>query len=77
MRVWEGETGHMVYQVTDPHESGNPITALTLDEKGYRLATGAFNGKYRRFFLFVLFSPICMIAGVIFLSQRIKLCMLC
>ena len=45
MKVWEAETGKLVYTVTEPHGSGVEITCIALDKTGYRLATGGFNGK--------------------------------
>lgn len=52
IKVWEVDSGQAVYQITEPHGSGIEVTAMTVDESGYRLATGAFNGQ-----LFVEFVP--------------------
>ena len=40
------ETSQFVYQVPNAHGSSVEITAMTVDSSGYRLATGAYNGKY-------------------------------
>ena len=45
IQVWEMETGQLVYQVTEAHGPSTEITAMTVDSTGYRLATGAYNGK--------------------------------
>ena len=51
MKVWEAETGKLVYTVTEPHGSGVEITCIALDKTGYRLATGGFNGKMMQLIL--------------------------
>lgn len=43
------ETGQFVYQVANAHGPSIEITALTVDSSGYRLATGAYNGKFELF----------------------------
>lgn len=45
LKVWEMESGKLVYTITDAHKGSIEITALTLDSSGYRLASGAFDGK--------------------------------
>jgi len=44
LKVWEMESGKLVYTITDAHKNSVEITALTLDSSGYRLASGAFDG---------------------------------
>ena len=46
MKVWEAETGKLVYTVPDAHGSGVEITCISLDKTGYRLATGGFDGTF-------------------------------
>ena len=45
VKVWEAETGKAVYQIPDAHGSNIEITHMSLDKTGYRLASGAFDGK--------------------------------
>ena len=45
VRVWETETGKQVYQIAEAHGPTVEVTAIALDESGYRLASGAFDGK--------------------------------
>jgi hypothetical protein len=40
------ETGQAVYQVPDAHGSSNEITAMNIDNTGYRLVTGAYDGTF-------------------------------
>ncbi|XP_048586234.1 WD repeat-containing protein 64-like isoform X2 [Nematostella vectensis] len=47
MKVWEMETGQMVYQVTDAHGTSNEVTAMNVDNTGYRLITGAYDGSIK------------------------------
>ena len=45
LKVWETDTGKLVYQITEVHGSNIEVTAIALDKSGYRLATGAHDGK--------------------------------
>ncbi|XP_053404636.1 WD repeat-containing protein 64-like isoform X4 [Mercenaria mercenaria] len=47
LKVWEMESGKLVYTITDAHKNSIEITALTLDSSGYRLASGAFDGSIK------------------------------
>ncbi|KAL4237521.1 WD repeat-containing protein 64 [Mactra antiquata] len=47
LKVWEMESGKLVYTITDAHKGSIEITALTLDSSGYRLASGAFDGSIK------------------------------
>ena len=49
LKVWEMESGKLVYTITDSHGPNIEVTAVTLDSSGYRLATGAFDGGYNNF----------------------------
>ncbi|WAR20511.1 WDR64-like protein [Mya arenaria] len=48
LKVWEMESGKLVYTIPEAHKSSVEITALTLDSSGYRLASGAFDEKSGR-----------------------------
>lgn len=39
------EAGKLVYQIADAHGPNIELTAIALDKSGYRLATGAYDGK--------------------------------
>jgi hypothetical protein len=43
------ETGHLVYQIHEPHGPGHEVTAVNVNTTGYRLATGAYDGIITRF----------------------------
>ena len=45
IKVWEAETGKHVYAISDAHGPNIEVTAVTLDKSGYRLASGALDGK--------------------------------
>ena len=45
LKVWETETGKTVYSIPEPHGPNIELTCLALDKSGYRLATGAYDGK--------------------------------
>ena len=45
MRVWEISTGRQVYQIVEPNGRGVEVTALALDISGFRMVTGALDGK--------------------------------
>ena len=38
------ETGHLVYQIHEPHGPGHEVTAVNVNTSGYRLVTGAYDG---------------------------------
>ncbi len=40
------ETGHLVYQINEPHGPGHEVTAVNVNTTGYRLATGAYDGSF-------------------------------
>ena len=40
------ETGHLVYQIHEPHGPGHEVTAVNVNPTGYRLVTGAYDGSY-------------------------------
>ena len=40
------ETSQLVYQLSEPHGPGHEITAVNVNTTGYRLITGAYDGKY-------------------------------
>ena len=44
VKVWEAETGKLVYQITEAHGSNVEVTAIGIDKTGYRLVTGAIDG---------------------------------
>ena len=44
IKMWEADSGKLVYQITDSHGSGVEVTAIGMDKSGYRLATGAIDG---------------------------------
>ncbi|XP_052272714.1 WD repeat-containing protein 64-like isoform X3 [Dreissena polymorpha] len=47
LKVWEMESGKLVYTIVEAHKNSVEITALTLDSSGYRLASGAFDGSIK------------------------------
>lgn len=38
------DTGKLVYSISEAHGPNVEVTALALDNSGYRLASGAFDG---------------------------------
>lgn len=38
------ETGKLVYMIKDSHGANVEVTAIAVDETGYRLASGAVDG---------------------------------
>ena len=47
MKVWETETGRLVYQITEAHGANVEVTAVAVDTSGYRLVSGAIDGELR------------------------------
>ncbi|KAK2191768.1 hypothetical protein NP493_46g07030 [Ridgeia piscesae] len=47
IKMWEADSGKLVYQITDSHGSGVEVTAIGMDKSGYRLATGAIDGSLK------------------------------
>ncbi|XP_046579795.1 WD repeat-containing protein 64-like [Haliotis rubra] len=47
IKVWEMETGKLVYSIPEAHGPGVEITALTLDQSGYRLVSGGYDGSIK------------------------------
>ncbi|CAI9720649.1 repeat-containing 64-like isoform X2 [Octopus vulgaris] len=45
LKVWEFETGDLVYQIANAHGPNIEITSLAVEDSGYRLASGAFDGS--------------------------------
>ncbi|XP_052822990.1 WD repeat-containing protein 64 isoform X1 [Octopus bimaculoides] len=45
LKVWEFETGDLVYQIANAHGLNIEITSLAVEDSGYRLASGAFDGS--------------------------------
>lgn len=45
------ETGHLVYQIQEPHGPGNEMTAVNVNMTGYRLVSGAYDGTYSDYIL--------------------------
>ena len=45
IRVWEVESGKQVSQVTEPHGPGVEVTCVAFHKSGYRMATGALDGR--------------------------------
>ena len=41
------ETGQLVYQIHEPHGTGQEVTAINVNTSGYRLVTGAYDGMDR------------------------------
>ena len=46
VKVWEMETGKLVYQITEAHGANVEVTAIGIDKTGYRLVTGAVDGMF-------------------------------
>ncbi|XP_028395926.1 WD repeat-containing protein 64-like [Dendronephthya gigantea] len=47
LKVWEMETGHLVYHIQEPHGPGHEVTALNVNTTGYRLITGGYDGSMK------------------------------
>ncbi|KAI0210520.1 WD repeat-containing protein 64 [Lamellibrachia satsuma] len=47
IKMWEADSGKLVYQITEAHGSGVEVTAIAMDKSGYRLATGALDGSLK------------------------------
>ncbi|PIK60351.1 hypothetical protein BSL78_02720 [Apostichopus japonicus] len=47
IKVWEMETGKLVYMIKDSHGANVEVTAIAVDETGYRLASGAVDGSIK------------------------------
>ncbi|XP_071080173.1 WD repeat-containing protein 64-like [Haliotis cracherodii] len=47
IKVWEMETGKLVYSIPEAHGPGVEISALTLDQSGYRLVSGGYDGSIK------------------------------
>ncbi|KAL5008313.1 hypothetical protein ScPMuIL_013894 [Solemya velum] len=47
IKVWETETGKIVYSIAEVHGANIEVTAMTLDSSGYRLVTGALDGSIK------------------------------
>lgn len=47
LKVWEMETGQLVYQMSEPHGPAHEITAVNVNTTGYRLVTGAYDGSIK------------------------------
>ncbi|XP_025104854.1 WD repeat-containing protein 64-like isoform X2 [Pomacea canaliculata] len=47
IKVWEMDTGKLVYSISEAHGPNVEVTALALDNSGYRLASGAFDGSLK------------------------------
>ena len=56
LKVWEMESGKLVYTITDAHGPNIEVTAVTLDSSGYRLASGAFDGMLHNILTLVLLN---------------------
>ena len=39
------ETGQLVYHMSEPHGPTHEITAVNVNTTGYRLVTGAYDGR--------------------------------
>ncbi|KAK7504770.1 hypothetical protein BaRGS_00003798, partial [Batillaria attramentaria] len=47
IKVWELDTGKLVYSITEAHGPNVEVTAIALDKSGYRLVSGAFDGSLK------------------------------
>nr|XP_060632847.1 WD repeat-containing protein 64 [Anolis sagrei ordinatus] len=47
VRVWELETGQLIYQIEDAHGSNVEVTCAAIDNNGFHLATGACDGTVK------------------------------
>ncbi|XP_025028544.1 WD repeat-containing protein 64 [Python bivittatus] len=46
-KVWELETGQLIYQIEDAHGPGVELTCAAVDKNGFHLATGACDGTVK------------------------------
>ncbi|XP_032071930.1 WD repeat-containing protein 64 [Thamnophis elegans] len=47
VKVWELETGQLIYQIEDAHGPGVELTCAAVDKNGFHLATGACDGTVK------------------------------
>ncbi|KAL8568266.1 hypothetical protein ACOMHN_040839 [Nucella lapillus] len=47
IKVWEMDSGKLVYTISEAHGPNMEVTAITLDRSGYRLVSGAFDGSLK------------------------------
>ncbi|GFS05235.1 WD repeat-containing protein 64 [Elysia marginata] len=47
IKVWEMETGKIVYSIPEAHGPNIEVTCIALDKTGYRLVSGAFDGSLK------------------------------
>ncbi|XP_060098123.1 WD repeat-containing protein 64 [Heteronotia binoei] len=47
VRIWELESGQLIYQIEDAHGPGVELTCATIDKNGFHLATGACDGTVK------------------------------
>ncbi|KAK3736912.1 hypothetical protein RRG08_000654 [Elysia crispata] len=47
IKVWEMETGKIVYSIPEAHGPNIEVTCIALDKTGYRLVSGAFDGSMK------------------------------
>ncbi|XP_059147983.1 WD repeat-containing protein 64-like isoform X2 [Physella acuta] len=47
IKVWDAETGQIVYSIPEAHGPNVDVTALALDRSGYKLVTGASDGSIK------------------------------
>ena len=47
LKVWEAETGKIIYSISDVNGKGVELTCMCLDASGYRLATAGSNGSIK------------------------------
>jgi WD40 repeat protein len=47
LKVWEAETGRLMYGLSEIHGKNVEATSMALDPSGYRLATGGSNGSIK------------------------------
>ncbi|KAH0622525.1 hypothetical protein JD844_024907, partial [Phrynosoma platyrhinos] len=47
IKVWELETGQLIYQIEDAHGPNVEVTCAAIDKHGFHLATGACDGTLK------------------------------
>ncbi|XP_015280051.1 PREDICTED: WD repeat-containing protein 64, partial [Gekko japonicus] len=47
VRIWELESGQLIYQIEDAHGPGVELTCAAIDKNGFHLATGACDGTVK------------------------------
>ncbi|XP_078673590.1 WD repeat-containing protein 64-like [Branchiostoma floridae x Branchiostoma belcheri] len=47
LKVWEMDTGKLVYTIVDAHGPNVEVTSVAFDKTGYRMATGALDGSIK------------------------------